>query len=206
MRGAGGAASVFALTFALVLAGPPVLAQAPADGAPAEVPSPEVQTAQALHAAPEGLREGAAIRGFDGAGRLVTLREGSNDLVCRADDPADERFEVVCYHASLEAYIVRGRELRAAGVTGREADEARWAEAEEGRLSLPEPSIILHILTGEGYDAEEDRILDPFMRWVIYVPYATAESTGLSTEPARGSPWLMYPGTPGAHIMVTPEG
>jgi hypothetical protein len=119
---------------------------------------------------------------------------------------SDERFEVVCYHASLEAYIVRGRELRAEGVTGREADEARWAEAEEGRLSLPEPSIILHILTGEGYDAEEDRILDPFMRWVIYVPYATAESTGLSTEPARGSPWLMYPGTPGAHIMVTPEG
>ena len=34
---------------------------------------------------------------------------------------------------------------------------------------------------------------------------ATPESTGLSTSPgAPGAPWLMYPGTPGAHIMINP--
>jgi hypothetical protein len=38
---------------------------------------------------------------------------------------------------------------------------------------------------------------------VVYVPYATPESTGLSTTPGT-APWLMYPGTPGAHIMISP--
>jgi len=184
-------------------AGPvPTQAQAPDAG----TPDPQVQIAQALLAAPEGLRDGATVRGFDQEGRLVTLREGSNELVCRASDPSAERWEAVCYHASLDPWMARGRELRAEGVTGRDVDRTRWEEAEAGRLPLPEYGITLHILTGEGYDAERNQVRSPFMRWVMYVPGATAESTGLSTQPARGTPWLMDPGTPGAHIMITPEG
>jgi len=169
-------------------------------------PDPETQIAQALQAAPEGLRDGATVRGFDERGRLVTLREGSNDLICRASDPSAERWEAVCYHTTLDPWMARGRELRAQGVTGRDVDRTRWDEAEAGRLPVPDYGITLHILTGEGYDAESGQVLSPFMRWVIYVPGATAESTGLSTQPARGIPWLMDPGTPGAHIMITPEG
>lgn len=169
-------------------------------------PDPETQIAQALLAAPEGLRDGATVRGFDDRGRLVTLREGTNDLLCRASDPSAERWEAVCYHASLDPWMARGRELRSQGVTGRDVDRTRWEEAEAGRLPLPEYGITLHILTGEGYEAAGNEVLSPFMRWVIYVPGATAESTGLSTQPARGTPWLMDPGTPGAHIMITPEG
>jgi hypothetical protein len=37
---------------------------------------------------------------------------------------------------------------------------------------------------------------------VVYIPYATAESTGLPTRPGGGLPWLMYPGKPWAHIMI----
>ena len=43
-----------------------------------------------------------------------------------------------------------------------------------------------------------------FVRWVIYVPFATGESTGLPTQPSGNAPWLMFPGTAGAHIMITP--
>jgi len=39
---------------------------------------------------------------------------------------------------------------------------------------------------------------------VVYVPYATAATTGLPTRPAPGVPWLMDPGTAGAHIMISP--
>lgn len=184
-----------AVVLALLLTAPPLDGQAP---------SAEVQIAQALLAAPEGLREGATVQAFDGRGRLVTLREGTNDLICRADDPGAEGWEVVCYHASLDPWIARGRELRAEGVTGRDVNRVRHREAEEGRLPMPEYGITLHVLTGEGYDPDEDRVVDPFLRWVLYVPGATAESTGLSTRPARGAPWLMDPGTPGAHIMITP--
>jgi hypothetical protein len=47
-------------------------------------------------------------------------------------------------------------------------------------------------------------VADQYLRWVIYVPFATAETTGLSTKPVENGPWLMDPGTPGAHIMITP--
>jgi hypothetical protein len=176
----------------------------------AQVPDPDpaapIQIAQALEAAPEDLREGATVLGFDASGALVTLREGTNDLICRASDPRSEGWEAACYHVSLEPWMARGRELRAEGVTGREVNQIRWAEAEDGRLRLPDYGITLHILTGEGWDGARNEVLSPFRRWVMYVPFATAESTGLSTRPARGVPWLMDPGTPGAHVMITPEG
>jgi len=39
--------------------------------------------------------------------------------------------------------------------------------------------------------------------YVIYIPYATVESTGLATSPvSEGAPWLMDAGKPWAHIMV----
>ena len=46
-------------------------------------------------------------------------------------------------------------------------------------------------------------IADSYLRWVIYTPYATPESKGLTTK-AGSEPWLMYPGTAGAHIMISP--
>jgi hypothetical protein len=182
------------------------LAMAPQVQAQGAHPAASDQIAQALQAAPEDLREGATVLGFDASGRLVTLREGTNDLICRASDPGAERWEAVCYHVSLEPWMARGRELRAQGVTGREVDHARWAEAEAGSLRLPDYGITLHILTGEGWDEARGEVRSPFRRWVMYVPFATAESTGLSTRPARGVPWLMDGGTPGAHVMITPEG
>jgi hypothetical protein len=40
---------------------------------------------------------------------------------------------------------------------------------------------------------------------VIYIPYATAESTGLPAKPGSpGMPWIMNPGTARAHIMIDP--
>jgi len=41
--------------------------------------------------------------------------------------------------------------------------------------------------------------------YVVYIAGATAASTGLPTQPAPGLPWIMYPGTPKAHIMFVPE-
>jgi len=37
------------------------------------------------------------------------------------------------------------------------------------------------------------------------MPGATTASTGLSAKPAEGTPWIMFPGTPKAHIMLTPK-
>jgi len=171
----------------------------------AQVASAEQQIAAAVLAAPEDRREAATVLGFDADGKLGTLRQGSNDLVCLADTPGDDQFSVACYHQSLEPYMARGRELLAEGVTGMERNQKRWSEAEEGKLALPEQPATLYVLTGSAYDPQTGKVTDEYRRWVVYVPYATAESTGLGTKPKPGEPWLMFPGTAGAHIMISPE-
>ena len=51
----------------------------------------------------------------------------------------------------------------------------------------------------------EGVVTEPYLRYVIYLPFATAESTGLSKgKGSPGAPWLMGAGTAGAHIMINP--
>ena len=169
------------------------------------VPPPAVQIASAILAAPEDLRAGAAVLGYNPEGALVTLREGSNELICLANDPTKSSFSVACYHRDLEPYMARGRELVARKVTGKERNDIRWKEVAEGKLVMPREPRTLYVLTGSGFDAATGKVADPYLRWVIYVPFATPESTGLSTKPADNAPWLMYPGTAGAHIMINPR-
>jgi hypothetical protein len=165
--------------------------------------TPEQQMRAAVLAAPEDMRAGATVQGWDASGAFVTLREGTNGLVCMAPDPKAEGFEVSCHHEGLEAFFARGRELLAQGVTGDERVQTRWKEHEAGKLPIPYGSVN-YILTGTAFDAAANQVADPYVRWTIYTPGATPESTGLSTQPAGGGPWLMFPGTAGAHVMITP--
>ena len=171
---------------------------------PPDIQSPDAQIAAAVQAAPEELRQGAAVLGYDATGALTALRAGTNELVCLADDPHDAAFSVACYHKDLEPFMTRGRELRAQGVTGKERDQTRWKEIDAGTLKMPREPRTLYVLSGKSYDPATGAVAGPYRRWVIYCPYATAESTGLSTMPDPGGPWIMFPGTAGAHIMITP--
>ncbi|MBT8385056.1 MAG: hypothetical protein KJO83_05015, partial [Bacteroidia bacterium] len=66
------------------------------------------QIASALLAAPEEVRSGAKVYGYDKNGNFTTLKEGSNKMICIADDPNKDGFEVVSYHYELEPYMARG--------------------------------------------------------------------------------------------------
>jgi hypothetical protein len=170
----------------------------------ADIPSPEVQIAGAILAAPPELREGAAVLGYSPQGDLVRLRGGKNELICLANDSSKNRYSVACYHRDLEPYMARGRELLAQKVTGQKRNEIRWKEVAEGKLSMPREPRTLYVLTGTGFDTSSGKVTDAYLRWVIYVPFATTETTGLSTKASDSAPWLMYPGTAGAHIMINP--
>ncbi len=124
-------------------------------------------------------------------------------MTCVADDPAQDGFSASAYHRELEPYMMRGRELRAQGKSFQEIFETREAEVKAGKLKIPQGSI-LYLLTGK-YNTEADSLEDKYLRYVVYIPYATAESTGLPLKPiAPGSPWIMDPGTHRAHIMINP--
>lgn len=168
------------------------------------IPPAAEQIAGAVLAAPAELRDGAAVLGYNEKGKLVRLREGRNELICLASDPAKAAFNVACYHKDLEPFMARGRELLAQKITGPRRHEIRFKEIEEGKLSMPREPRTLYVLTGTGYDAATGTVRDPYLRWVIYVPFATPESTGLSTKASDSAPWLMAPGTAGAHIMINP--
>lgn len=162
----------------------------------------------ALMAAPESLREGAAVLGSGGLPRpddvLTVLREGTNDLVCLADDPEREDFHVACYHASLDPFMRLGRLLRADGLDRSEVMDSRFAALEAGEISMPEAAALYSLTAdsrpGPGSEAEAEGLR---RLTAVYLPNATLEGTGLPGRPAGGLPWLMLPGTPWAHIMIS---
>jgi hypothetical protein len=168
------------------------------------VPPAETQIAAAVLAAPADRRAAATVLGYDAQGTLVTLRKGTNDQVCLADDPHDKAFSVACYHKDLEPYMARGRALVAQGVKGSAREETRWKEIEAGTLAMSREPRSLCVVTGSGYDTATAQITEGYTRWVVYTPFATPESTGLSSTPVPGGPWLMYAGKAGAHIMINP--
>ncbi|HEX6065267.1 MAG TPA: hypothetical protein VFZ04_13645 [Longimicrobiales bacterium] len=170
--------------------------------------SASAQIAAAIAPLPEEFRETATVMGYrPGKAGLAQLRAGTGSFICLADDPSDQRFHVACYHKSLEQFMARGRELRANGVTGSAVDSARYAEIESGKLAMPRHPAALYSLTlrPDQVDAQSGAVpatAKPL--YVVYIAYATAESSGLPKTAAPGMPWIMFPGTPKAHIMFVP--
>ncbi len=152
---------------------------------------------------PEADRDAATVLGYED-GALVTLREGTGAFICMTDNPSDEAFQVLCYHKSLAPYMERGRELRAEGITGKAGIEKRWEEIDAGELDMPRHPATLHQLFGKNPAAVTLENADSLSRLtVIYIAYITAEETGLLGQPSKGTPWLMYPGKPTAHVMIS---
>lgn len=166
----------------------------------------EEQIAAAVMAAPESQRAEATVYGFDGNGDLVLLRKGSNNLLCLADNPQKKGFNVACYHKDLEPYMARSRALRKEGKNNGEIFKIKEEEVKAGKLKMPENPTTLHILSGADgiYNAETGMVDNASYRYVVYIPYATRETTGLPLKPVtNGGPWLMDPGTHRAHIMIS---
>src|SRR3954467_11584918 len=94
----------------------------------AKIATPAEQIAAAVTALPSDMQAGAAVLGYNAPGKLVSLREGTNDMICLAQESGAKSFHSACYHKSMEPFMARGRELRAQGVTGEKVDTVRFAE------------------------------------------------------------------------------
>src|SRR5262245_2140395 len=77
--------------------------------------SSDAQIKGALLAAPAPTQQGARVYGYNDKQEFVILREGTNEMVCLADDPAQEGFSAACYHKDLDPFMARGRELKKLG-------------------------------------------------------------------------------------------
>lgn len=170
----------------------------------AQVPAADLQVAGAVSAAPEVYRANATVLGYSNYHRPAVLRQGSGEMICLADDPAETEWHVACYHKDLDPFMRRGRELEAEGRSRGEKDSIRLAEVQSGALKMPDGPRMLYNLyaPGDSVDAATGLAKSPAALDIVYIPYATPESTGLSARPSRG-PWIMYPGKPWAHIMIS---
>lgn len=138
------------------------------------------------------------VYGYLPNGEFGVLREGSNNLICLADDPKKKGISVSCYAKDLDPFMKRGRELTAAGKDVREKREIRGTEVAQGKLQMPLVPSMTYIYYGEeeDYDQRTGLLENGQFRYVIYTPFATTQSTGLPDKPhAKGMPWLMDPGT-----------
>lgn len=174
-----------------------------AQGGKGAIASRDEQIAAAVLPLPPEARASAKVLGYAADGKLVTLREGTG-MTCLARDPKSPRFHVACYAQSMEPFMARGRELRASGVTSAaEVDTIRFREAKSGKIAMPKFPAALYSLTDGDFDPKTGTAPGARHLYVVYIPYATAEATGLSTKPNGNQPWIMFPGTPKAHIMFT---
>ena len=167
----------------------------------------EVQIKTAVLAAPKMLRDSSTVLGYNNSGKFVTLRKGTNHLICLADDPNKEGISIACYGEELEPFMSRGRQLIAEGKSEIEKRETRKKEIDNGSLKMPSEPSILYVVTGveEDYNPETGDLENSRIRYAIYKPYMTSESTGLPIIPdVPGMPWLMEAGTHRSHIMITP--
>lgn len=171
------------------------------------VPGAAIQIKLALLAAPPEKRDSCTVYGYDANKQLVVLKKGTNELICVADNPDDPNFSVACYNKNLEPLMESGRVLRKKGITGEQLTKERAKEVKKGILKMPNGPSTLYVYSADDKDVDRTtgEVKKGYMRYVIYIPFATASSTGLPLkESAPGMPWIMDPGTFKAHVMINP--
>lgn len=175
-------------------------------GAQVVYPSPARQIAAAVSPLPEPQQKGARVLGYDSNGKLVALRAGTNDLTCIADDPSGKQFHVACYHNSLEPFMARGRELHALKKSREAIDSIRLNDIKTGRYKMPSrPAALYQYFAPRDSVDANGGVKGAQYLYVVYMANASFKTTGITEAPMDGAPWIMYPGKPWAHVMISPQ-
>ena len=159
----------------------------------AVIATPQQRIEEALLALPEHLREGAAVVEFVD-GKPHYLREGTNGMYCRADDPDTRGIAVWCYPESHHAYALRWYELAAEGHAPAKVDEIIVDEIQSGKLAWPDVAV--------NYNLRGPSLDNALLNTVVFIPFATGQELGIPEERSFTRPWLMSAGTAFAHIMI----
>ena len=147
----------------------------------------EVQMARAMAAGPRHVTNSARIVGADAQGKRTVLREGSNGFTCQPGNP-----KVVGRPASCSNEAAR-----------------QWSADMAARKAKPtnaEPGIIYmlagatqRVVSGPSDKASPPITIGP--HWMIMWPF-DAKTSGLAEKPAQTGTWIMWAGTPYAHLMI----
>lgn len=141
-------------------------------------------------AAPRAISSDATIYGFDSAGAMITVREGSNGWWCMPDAPNTPGADPMCG----------------------DANSMEWVMAWMNKTTPPPGKIGFAYMLAGGSDSNTD----PFAagptadnNWVVTGPHVMVFNMGDTmsgypdgAQPDPTKPYVMYPGTPYAHLML----
>lgn len=165
--------------------------------------SPELLAASVLPL-PEALRDGAGVR-VAGPEGVTILRPSTNGMMCSADWPGDDRFDVRCYHVEFQAVRDFARTLMQQGVPDSALD-ARLREAErQGVIRFPSSPTAGYRMLGpiSAFDAATATATDAIAKWQsVHFPFHTAREIGLPETREGVMPFVMSSGTWWSHVMI----
>src|SRR5215831_17790713 len=150
-------------------------------GGPQTQPSQRQEITSAVLPLPEHMRAGAGIVRLDRAGFPESLRKGTNGMVCIADRPGDDMFDVRCYREDFIPVVYRGFQLSAEGVSGNELTNRVEGEIKAGKLKLPSQPTAGYRCLGpaNGYNSSTNSVSSEIRCWQsIHFPFQTAHDIG----------------------------
>ena len=149
--------------------------------------------ASAVSAGPVAVTADAVVYGFAADGSIMTLREGSNGWWCMPDDQSTPTEDPMCGDANAMV----------------------WAKAYMGKTE-PTPGKVGFIYMLKGGSSASNT--DPYLtapadgKWLIDGPHvmvmnATEMMAGYTggPNPDQTKPYIMWEGTPYAHLMIPVE-
>ena len=155
---------------------------------------------------PDQLRADATVVRLDSSLQPEVLRKGTNGMVCIADAPNDDRFDVRCYRDRFIPVVYRAFQLGY-----RVAGEKVGAEIKAGKLQLSNEPTAGYRCLGPitGYDVAGNSANAQIECWQsIHFPFRTAAEIGLPDEAEvpenqqREIPYVMSSGTYWSHVMI----
>jgi len=175
-----------------------------------QAPPVSQQIAAAVLPLPPSMRERAEVLGYAPDLSLITLRGGSNGIVCTATRPGDSNFDVRCYHESFLPVVQRMRLLYSEKKDPAEVYRIVEEEIRAHKLRLPDHPTAGYRMLGpiSGYDASTNTVSKQIESWQsVHFPYKTAAEIGLPEEGEvpRTIPYVMASGTFWSHVMIEHE-
>jgi hypothetical protein len=154
------------------------------------LPAQEKQIKSAMRAGPSSISADATILDWD----MNVLREGTNDWTCLPDRPDTEGEDPWCMTGAwldfLNAYVTQTEPTYDdIGIAYMLVDDSPTSNSDPYATEPTGP---------------EDWVTDLGAHIMILVPDKSLLE-GMSTDHLNGGPWVMWPETPYAHIMIPLE-
>jgi len=168
----------------LLLAAPFILAGLPTTGHAQDTsPGAAAMIEEALSATTAGIAEGATVLDWENN----VLKEGDNGWTCFPTPPGLESTPMCLDEPWLS-----------------------WAEAwmNKGEVNIDRVGLAYMLAGDSGASNSDPYATEPTDDWVVGGPHLMvivpdpSLLEGISTDPNNGGPWVMWKGTPYAHIMV----